>query len=84
MKLFLVVFLGAITLGMSPVAVAKSDFVATNLLYARKQLDCPMTCRENRIIKFVMIAGLDQKERKPLSICTTKKGDEWLVGYNRL
>jgi len=28
---------------------------------------------------------LDHKDRKPISVCTTKKGrnGEWLVGYNR-
>jgi hypothetical protein len=25
--------------------VAKGDFRATNWLYARQQLDCPMTCQ---------------------------------------
>jgi hypothetical protein len=42
-----------------------------------------MTCRENFALKYVMMSGTDQKERKPLSICATKKGKEWLVGYNR-
>ena len=93
-KLSLVVLSGALTLGLSPVVVAKSDFVATNWLAARKQLDCPMTCKTRKM--YVIMGGLDHKVGKPISICTTKvmksrKGKiqyhdrygEWLVGYNR-
>jgi|GEM_PF-1622354 len=90
MKLSLVILLGAMTLGLSSVAVAKDDFVATNWIAAHKKLDCPTTCRENFALKYVMMGGVDQKERKPLSICATSKIDkrgrrqgEWLVGYNR-
>jgi len=77
-KLSLVVLLGAFTLGIS--AIAQAEQVFTNWKLAKK-LDCPMTCKAREM--YVMIGGLDQKERKPLSICATKKGKEWLVGYNR-
>jgi hypothetical protein len=91
-KLSLVVLSGALTLGLSPMVVAKGDFVATNWLFARQQLDCPMTCRSREMT--VIAGGLDQKERKPISVCTTRKHrkrmggymegyGEWLVGYNR-
>ncbi|MEK8016645.1 MAG: hypothetical protein VSS75_007225 [Candidatus Parabeggiatoa sp.] len=40
-KLSLVVLSGALTLGLSPVAVAKSDFRATNWLAARQQQRLP-------------------------------------------
>jgi len=68
------------------VAVAKSDFVATNWVAApRKQLDCPRTCRATSL-KDPMISGVNRKDGRPISICTTKVGGrkgEWLVGYNR-
>lgn len=86
-KLSLVVLSGALTLGLSPVVVAESDFRATNWLYARQQLDCPMTCKT--VEMYVIMGGLDHKQRKPISICTTRKDrygkgrdGEWLVGYN--
>jgi len=82
LKLSVGVLLGAMTLGMSPVAVAKGDFVATNWVSARKQLDCPMTCKAREM--YVIMGGTDHKDRKPISVCTTKKDSgEWLVGYNR-
>ena len=92
-KLSLVVLSGALTLGLSPVVVAKGDIVATNWVAAHKQLDCPMTCRATGL-KDPMISGLDHKDRKPISICATRKHrkrmggymegyGEWLVGYNR-
>jgi len=82
-KLFLVVLLGALTLGMSPMVVAKGDFFATNWLFAHQQLDCPMTCRAREMA--VIMGGIDHKDSKPISVCTTKKDKrgEWLVGYNR-
>jgi hypothetical protein len=86
-KLSLVVLSGALTLGLSPVVVAKSDFRATNWLAAHQRLDCPMTCKE--VEMFVIMGGTDHKDRKPISICTTRKDrygkgrdGEWLVGYN--
>jgi len=59
------------------------DFRATNWLAARQQLDCPMTCKT--VDMYVIMSGTDHKDRKPISVCTTKKGrnGEWLVGYNR-
>ncbi len=82
-KLSVGVLLGAMTLGMSSVAVAKSDFVATNWIVARKQLDCPMTCKALEM--YVIMGGTDHKDRKPISICATKdnRSGEWLVGNNR-
>jgi len=92
-KLSLVVLSGALTLGLSPVVVAKSDFRATNWLAALDRLDCPMTCKE--VEMYVIMGGVDHKDRKPISICTTKvlksrkgkiryhRDGEWLVGYNR-
>jgi hypothetical protein len=82
-KLSLVVLSGALTFGLSPMVVAKGDFFATNWLAARKQLDCPTTCKT--VDMYVIMSGVDHKNRKPISICTTKKGrnGEWLVGYNR-
>ena len=86
-KLSLVVLSGALTLGLSPVAVATDDFRATNWLAARQQLDCPMTCKT--VEMYVIMSGTDHKDRKPISICTTRKDrygkgrdGEWLVGYN--
>jgi len=82
-KLSLVVLSGALTLGLLPVAVAKGDFRATNWLAARQQLDCPVTCKAREM--YVIMGGIDHKDRKPISVCTAKKGrnGEWLVGYNR-
>jgi len=82
-KLSLVVLSGALTLGLSHKVVAKGDFRATNWLAARQQLDCPMTCKT--VDMYVVMSGTDHKDRKPISICTTKKDKrgEWLVGYNR-
>ena len=59
------------TLGLLPVAVAKGDFRATNWLAARQQLDCPMTCKT--VDMYVIMGGTDHKDRKPISICTTRK-----------
>ena len=42
-KLSLVVLSVALTLGLSSVAVAKSDIIITNWLAAKKKLDCPTT-----------------------------------------
>ncbi|MEK8022030.1 MAG: hypothetical protein VSS75_034570 [Candidatus Parabeggiatoa sp.] len=80
MKLSLVVLLGALTLGISSVANANTMI---NWIYAKNKLDCPMTCRALEM--YVIMGGTDHKDRKPISVCTTKKGrdGEWLVGYNR-
>jgi len=82
-KLSLVVLSVALTLGLSSVAVAKSDIIITNWLAAKKKLDCPTTCKT--IDMYVIMSGTDHKQGKPLSVCTTKrsKRGEWLVGYNR-
>jgi len=42
-----------------------------------------MTCKT--VDMYVIMSGTDHKDRKPISVCTTKKGrnGEWLVGYNR-
>jgi len=44
-----------------------------------------MTCRATPL-KVPMISGLDHKDRKPISVCTTKKGrdGEWLVNTIKL
>ena len=82
-KLAVVVLLSSLTLGLSSVAVAKSDIIITNWLAAKKKLDCQTTCKT--IDMYVIMGGTDHKDRKPISVCTTKKGrnGEWLVGYNR-
>jgi hypothetical protein len=49
-------------LGLLPVAVAKGDFVVTNWLAARQQLDCPMTCKT--VEMYVIRSGTDRKDRK--------------------
>ena len=86
-KLSLVVLSGALTLGLSPVVVAKGDIVSTNWLAARQKLDCPMTCKAREM--YVIMSGTDHKVGKPISVCTTRKdrygkgrSGEWLVGYN--
>ena len=80
-KLSLVVLSGALTLGLSSVAVAKNDVIITNWLAAKKKLDCQTACKT--IDMYVMMSGTDNKNRKPISICAAKAGGEWLVGYNR-
>jgi hypothetical protein len=67
---------------MSLVAIAIDDFFSTNWIGARKQLDCPMTCKAKKM--YVIMVSIDHKDKKPISVCTTKKGrkGEWLVGYN--
>jgi len=65
------------------VAVARDDVIITNWLAAKKKVDCPTTCGATPL-KVPMISGLDHKDRKPISICTTRKDrkGEWFVGYN--
>ena len=82
-KLSVVVLSGALTFGLSPIVVAKRDIRATNWLHAHQQLDCPMTCKAADM--YVIMSDTGHKDRKPISICATKRGrnGEWLVGYNR-
>jgi len=79
-RLSLVVLLGTLSLGFSPVAKAG---VIVNWMSAHQKLDCPMTCKTRDM--YVIMSGTDHKQDKPLSVCTTKrsKRGEWLVGYNR-
>jgi hypothetical protein len=64
---------------------ARPLFLMMSWIVAHKKLDCPMTCRENFALKYVMMGGVDHKDGKPISVCTTKKdrNGEWLVGNNR-
>ncbi len=82
LKLSLVVLLGVMTLGLSSIAQAEPTFF--NWIPALKKLDCPMTCKGRKM--YVIMSGTDHKQRKPISVCTTrdKKRGEWLVGYYNL
>jgi hypothetical protein len=57
---------------MSLSSVAKADLFA-NWIIAYKKQDCPTICRATPL-KYVMMDGTDHKDRKPISVCTTKKG----------
>jgi len=77
-KLSLVVLSGALTLGLSSIAQAEPVF--TNWRMAKK-MDCPTTCKTSDM--YVIMGGIDHKNGKPISVCTTKAGRDWFVGYNR-
>ena len=81
-KLSVLVLLGSLSLGLSSVAKADLKVQWLPVSYKKANLDCPSACGKNPVTTYSMFKSLD-KNNKPLSICLTKKGKEWLVGYNR-
>ncbi|MEK8019475.1 MAG: hypothetical protein VSS75_021595 [Candidatus Parabeggiatoa sp.] len=81
-KLFLMIFLGTLSLGLSSVAKAE---LFVNWVPAHKGLDCFSSCGKTSL-KFPIPTGVDHQTSKPsFFICVThqRRGGEWRGGFNK-
>jgi hypothetical protein len=81
-RLSLVVFLGALALGLSSVAKAE---LYVQWVSAHKKLDCPATCGETGL-KYTVPTGINRKGKPSFHICLAfgddKLGHGSRVGFN--
>jgi hypothetical protein len=79
-KLFLVILVGTLGLGLSSIANAAGYVVGWIPNY---ETDCPSSCGKTGL-KFAIPGGVDTKTgRASFFVCITKVGKEWRVGYNQ-
>jgi hypothetical protein len=80
-KLFFVILVGSLGLGLSSVANA-DDRVMIDWVPSY-EANCPKSCKKTGL-KFAFASGFDYSiNRGSFFVCITKVGKEWRAGYNQ-